>query len=63
VTTELAMPLEQLRATAPTRAPRAAMKDAQELSPCTSWREVGATYLVDGRGSQARSVRGLCAER
>jgi hypothetical protein len=63
VATDLALPLEQVRATAPKRAPKPAKAAGPELSPCTTWREVGATYLVDGRGSEARSVRGLCGER
>ena len=63
VATELAMPLEQLHAAAPKRTPKTAASEGKELSPCTGWREVGATYLVDGRSGQTRAVRGLCEER
>jgi hypothetical protein len=55
-------------ATAPTRlserrsqpGPAAAPKTSDPLEPCSSWRELGPSHVVDGVGLDARRVRELC---
>jgi hypothetical protein len=53
--------LPEVRIESPRPVPQAAKRDAPESSePCSEWRDIGPTYVDQGKPLAARRVRNLC---